>query len=66
MAEDKDNDKLIQILITWLLGYLGIHRMMKGYWVSGIVYLCTFGLFSVGYIIDLIYVITDKPLMWQK
>ncbi len=61
-----DNDKLIQILITWFLGALGIHRMIKGYWLSGIVYLFTGGLFFIGWLYDLYCVITDKALFWQS
>ena len=57
---------IVDILITFFLGALGIHRMIKGHWISGIVYLCTGGLFMIGWIIDLVYVITDKPLMWQQ
>ncbi len=54
------------ILVTFFLGGLGIHRFLKKYWLSGIVYLCTGGLFGIGWIIDLIFVIIDKPLFWQS
>lgn len=43
--------------ITWLLlafvGYFGIHRMYMGKWISGLVYLLTFGIFGLGWIYDL-------------
>ncbi|WP_457576429.1 NINE protein [Desulfomarina sp.] len=43
--------------IAWLLlvflGLFGIHRMYMGKWISGLVYLCTAGLFGLGYIYDL-------------
>ncbi len=61
-----EENKVKDILITWLLGFLGIHRFMKGFNLSGVVYLCTVGLFGIGVLVDLIYVIMDKPLMWQK
>ncbi len=42
--------------IAWLLltflGFFGIHRMYCGRWLTGIVYLCTLGLFGVGVIYD--------------
>ena len=42
--------------IAWLLltflGFFGIHRMYSGRWLTGIVYLCTLGLFGVGVIYD--------------
>jgi len=61
-----ETDKIVMILVTFFLGYLGIHRFMKGYWLSGIVYLCTGGLLTIGVWIDLIWIILDKPLIWQK
>ncbi len=39
------------ILLTFL-GYLGIHRFYMGKWITGFIYLCTGGLFLVGYIYD--------------
>ncbi|MHA1462950.1 MAG: NINE protein [Candidatus Heimdallarchaeota archaeon] len=58
--------EIIDILFTFFLGAFGFYRMSKGFWLSGIVYLFTGGLIGIGWLIDLIYVITDKPLMWQK
>ena len=43
--------------IAWLLlaflGVFGIHRMYLGKWLSGILYLFTFGLFGLGVLFDL-------------
>ena len=42
--------------IAWLLltflGFFGIHRMYMGKWLTGLIYLCTCGLFGIGYIYD--------------
>ncbi len=42
--------------VSWLLltflGFFGIHRMYMGKWITGLVYLCTVGLFGLGYIYD--------------
>ncbi len=47
----------IDYSISWLLltftGLLGFHRIYMGKWVSGLVYLVTFGIFGIGYIYDL-------------
>lgn len=47
----------IDFNLTWLLlaflGLFGIHRMYMGKWISGLVYLCTVGIFGLGYIYDL-------------
>ncbi len=61
-----ETDKIVMILVTWFLGYLGIHRFLKSYWLSGFIWLCTGGLFGIGWIIDLIFIIIDKPLFFAQ
>ena len=43
---------MAKFLITLLFGWLGIHKFMDRKIVMGIVYLCTLGLFGVGWLID--------------
>lgn len=59
-------------IICFFLGELGIHRFVVGKIGTGILWLLTFGLFGVGYIVDFIMILcgtfTDKsgqkiPLM---
>jgi TM2 domain-containing membrane protein YozV len=49
--EGRINYDAAWILLTFL-GLFGIHRMYMGKWASGILYLCTLGLFGIGYIYD--------------
>lgn len=39
------------ILLTFL-GIFGVHRFYMGKWISGLIWLCTGGLFLVGYLYD--------------
>ena len=43
-----------------LLGYLGMHRFYEGKIWTGILWLCTGGLFGVGIIVDAILIVL-KP-----
>lgn len=43
---------LAWILLTFL-GYFGVHRFYLGKWITGLVWLCTGGLFFLGYLYDL-------------
>ncbi|BEV69949.1 TM2 domain-containing protein [Bdellovibrio bacteriovorus] len=39
------------ILLTFL-GIFGVHRFYMGKWLSGLIWLCTGGLFLIGYLYD--------------
>lgn len=55
-ADIRFNEGEINYNIAWLLltflGLFGVHRMYMGKWLTGLVYLCTGGLFLLGYIYD--------------
>lgn len=55
-ADIRFNKGHIDFNISWLLltflGFFGIHRMYMGKWITGLIYLCTVGLFGFGYIYD--------------
>ncbi len=48
------------IIITIFLGEFGIHRFLAGKIGTGILWLCTGGLFGIGWIVDIIMVITGS------
>ena len=59
MAEKEQQKKMTMVLVCWLLGPLGIHRMMMGYdnwWIQ----LLTAGGCFVWSFIDLINIFTGK------
>ncbi len=55
-ADIRFNEGEIDFNLCWLLltflGAFGVHRMYMGKWISGLIYLCTLGLFGLGYIYD--------------
>ena len=55
-ADIRFNKGHIDFNISWLLltflGFFGVHRMYMGKWITGLIYLCTVGLFGIGYIYD--------------
>lgn len=58
MANNK-KDALIKLIITVLVGYLGIHKFMEKKTTLGWIYLFTFGLCGIGWIIDIIIAIKN-------
>ncbi len=45
----------VLLLLGWF-GFCGLHRFYLGRWVSGLVWLFTFGLLGIGQFIDLFFV----------
>lgn len=56
----KAKNKWVAFWLCLLLGYFGIHKFYEGNTKMGIIYLCTVGLFGIGWIIDIIILLT-KP-----
>ncbi len=52
--------KTVALLLCIFLGGLGAHKFYVGKIGMGIVYLCTVGLFGVGWLIDLILIISGN------
>ncbi len=50
--KEGDIDYTIAWILLTFLGVFGIHRFYMGKWLTGILYLITFGLFGLGYLYD--------------
>ncbi|MGH8539760.1 MAG: NINE protein [Stenotrophobium sp.] len=47
-----NTDYSLAWLLLTFLGWLGVHRFYMGKWITGIIYLCTGGLFLMGVLYD--------------
>ncbi|MHA1188421.1 MAG: NINE protein [Candidatus Heimdallarchaeota archaeon] len=63
--ELEESEELIFVR-CWAAGFLGIHRFIKKYWKSGLIFLFTGGLLGVGWAVDLIWLILNKPLIFAQ
>ena len=56
----KPKNKWVAFLLCLFLGFLGAHKFYEGKYLMGVVYIFTFGLFIIGWVIDLIAILM-KP-----
>lgn len=59
IAGGKPKNKWVSFFLCLFLGYFGAHKFYEGKIGMGILYLCTAGLFGIGWLID-IFVILFK------
>ena len=48
------DDVVVELILAIFLGWLGVHCFYKGNTTKGMIYLFTFGLFGIGWFIDII------------
>lgn len=69
-AMTSPKSRWIALLLCFFFGGLGVHRFYVGKIGTGILYLCTLGLFGVGWIIDLFAILfgsfRDKYGFWLR
>ena len=54
-----DKSKTVTLLLCIFLGYFGAHYFYAGRFGMGILYLCTTGLFGIGWIVDIVRICTN-------
>ena len=55
-----EKSRLVTLLLAIFVGVFGVHRFYAGRIASGILYLCTEGLFGIGVIVDIIIIATGS------
>ena len=53
-------DKWVAFLLCFIFGTFGVHKFYEGKPFQGLLYLFTFGIFGIGYLVDL-FLILAKP-----
>ena len=53
-------NKWVSLILCAFLGYLGAHKFYEGKTLGGLLYLCTFGFFFIGVVLDFIALL-GKP-----
>lgn len=60
MINVSKKNKITALILCVLFGLFGVHRFYVGKIGTGLLYLCTGGLFLIGYVVDIILIITGK------
>ena len=61
MSENvSEKSKTTDLLLCIFIGTLGVHRFYEGKIGTGILWLCTLGLFGIGWIADIVMIVTNK------
>ena len=63
--QTSEKSRLVALLLCLFVGYIGIHRFYVGKNSSGVLYLCTYGLFGIGVLVDLIMILTGSFIDWE-
>lgn len=60
VEEYSTKKKTTALILCILFGWLGVHHFYTGRWILGILYLCTYGLWGLGVVFDIVMIATDK------
>ena len=52
--------RTIALLLCFFLGFFGAHRFYAGRYLRGVIYLFTFGVFGIGWLVDLVLIILGR------
>ncbi len=55
-----EKSRLVTLILCGWFGWLGVHRFYVGKTGTGILWLFTFGIFGIGYLVDVIMIVLGK------
>ena len=56
MREEHATHSMLMGYVLWIFGFIGAHRFYFGKQITGVIWFLTFGLFFIGWIIDLLLI----------
>jgi TM2 domain-containing membrane protein YozV len=56
MSREEDTHSVLIGYLLWIFGFIGAHRFYYGKQITGTIWFFTFGLFFIGWIIDLLLI----------
>lgn len=56
ITQISNKNRKTALILCYLLGYFGVHYFYVGRIGKGVLYLCTFGLLGIGWIIDMLMI----------
>ncbi len=56
-ARYSPKSRLVAFLLVLLVGFFGVHRFYVGRWLTGILYIITAGLFGIGWLLDILFIL---------
>lgn len=56
MIPESGQHSVLMAYVLWIFGFLGSHRFYVGRPVSGTIWFSTFGLFGIGWLVDLLLI----------
>lgn len=54
--QSSDSHSVLMGYLLWIFGFMGSHRFYYGRNISGVIWFFTFGLFFIGWIVDLLLI----------
>jgi TM2 domain-containing membrane protein YozV len=64
--EEHPKRKSTALLLAVLFGWLGVHRYYMGFYVTGVLYTLTLGIFGIGWAIDVIRILFWSTISAKK
>lgn len=56
-ARYSPKSRFVALMLAFFVGFFGVHRFYVGRWLTGILYIFTVGLFGIGWLLDILFIL---------